>query len=94
MIARIASDARIAENCDLRSLHLNGNNFCKSIVMLEILAAEIKEFLSLQLLKSLHISLFSNGTVFSQELQQSQITIFSSPCLTYDRCKHMETNNF
>ena len=61
LIAWIASDARIADNCDfrsLRSLSLNGNYFKKSIGILATLAIEIETFLSLRSLRSLRQSRF------------------------------------
>ena len=61
MIARIASDARIAQFCDQRSLRLNGNRFFKAaaiLAILVILAIEIEKFLSQKCWRSLRQSIF------------------------------------
>ena len=64
MIARIASDARVAENSDLRSLRslrLNGNcfkNLLRSLRSLRSLRFELEKILSLRFLRSLRQEIF------------------------------------
>ena len=90
-IARITSDARIAENCNLRylySLGPNGNYLKKSIAILATLAIVVVEIENLYLIDSYDPCVFFQmETILWQASQGSlggQVTIFGNLCVTCD----------